>query len=443
MKRRSFGLGMIVMAVLLLILPLLVACDDDEDTAEPTAASAPTEQPTAMPSPTEQPTDGKPEVTELTIKLGNITDKTGVAAQALINVDQALKDNIRYFEDMGLMPEGVTIDLIEYDTQYDPSKFIPAYEWLKEKGADIIITSVPGSGEVLQQQLNEDEQLFFTFVPSPSLFEPPGYLFSVNVISSVVSMYTILDWLSKNDPNFPTDRPARLGGMGMQDAYVQNWIKALENYCDVYPEWELEEAIVVDWTTMTFAPEVNALKDCDYIIPPSTGFALPNFMREYRQAGHDATFLGNDAHLAYYGLMKDGAGWEVMDGMYYCVPWTWYTDDTEQIDIINYVFDNYHTETEVGTLLWSGGAYRGGFTQWYGMLLLIQNFLEENGLGAFGNQNFYEYLQSASITIDGNFWDYSETDRQSWNSITMYQADAASEDIVRAASGWFPVIFEP
>ena len=443
MVRISSKLWIILLALLLLAMPLMTACDDDDDTAPVTPTDVPTVAPTEVPTvaPTEVPTD-KPVLEELKITIGSLTDKTGVAAQALINVDQALKDNIQYFADQGLFPEGVTIDLIEYDTQYDQSQFIPAYEWLKERGADIIVSSVPGSGEVLKSRTDEDGIIFFMLMATPPLYDPPGYIFSVNIGSEAI-MFTLLDWVMANDPNFPTDRSAKLGGLGMADPYVEGWIKGLNTYCEARSEWELVDAIIVDWTTMTFAPEIDALKDCDYIIPPTTGFALPNFMKEYRQAGLDATFLGNDAHIAYYGLMKDGAGWDVMDGMYYVLPYTWYSDEAEVIDIINYVFDNYHSESEVGSLLWSGGAYRGGFTQWRGMLLLLKGFIEETGLVEYNADDLYEYLKTASFDIDGNVWDYSETDRQSWNSMGMMQADGDAEAIVRVDDGWFPVVFEP
>lgn len=93
--------------------------------------------------------------------------------------------------------------------------------------------------------------------------------------------------------------------------------------------------------------------------------------------------------------------------------------------------------------MWSGGAYRGGFTQWHGMLILLKQYLEENGTETFDTDSFYEYLQTASFEIDGNVWDYSTTDRQSWNSMGMLQADAAAEALVRVDDGWFPVVFEP
>jgi uncharacterized membrane protein len=76
-------------------------------------------------------------------------------------------------------------------------------------------------------------------------------------------------------------------------------------------------------------------------------------------------------------------------------------------------------------------------------MLLITEFLEENGLAAYNTDAFYEYLQSASIEIDGNVWDYSPTDRQSWNSMGMLKADGAAEALVRVDDGWFPVVFEP
>lgn len=40
---------------------------------------------------------------------------------------------------MNFIP-GVKLEVIEYDGQFDPAKDVPAYEWLKQHGADLMVT---------------------------------------------------------------------------------------------------------------------------------------------------------------------------------------------------------------------------------------------------------------------------------------------------------------
>ena len=98
-------------------------------------------------------------------------------------------------------------------------------------------------------------------------------------------MYTLMPWIEENDPNFPTDRPAKIGGVGMMQNYAQYLQDAAKAYADANPDkWEWIGGHILGWETVTFGPEVDAMMDADYIIPPSTGFYIGSFIKEYRDA---------------------------------------------------------------------------------------------------------------------------------------------------------------
>ncbi|MFO8009387.1 MAG: ABC transporter substrate-binding protein [Dehalococcoidia bacterium] len=411
---------MLLLVIMLVALPLMTACGDDDDDATATKETP---------------------VKKITVTIGILTDKTGPASQALAPVDQALKDMVKYFNDENLIT-GAEVKVIEYDTQYDPSKDKPGYEWLLDKGADIIFTGVPSSPLTLKSHVDGDEQFMFSLTASEEMYTPPGWVFCSNVSAEVFTM-TLLDYLANNDPDFPADRPAKIGAVG-SGPYQEAMQEGLKAYIGAHPDkFEWVKGYLVDFATVDFSTEVEGLKDCDYIVPPSTGFSIPNFIGQYLDAGHSTTFLGTDAHMAYLGLLIDGVGWEGFDGMTFAFPYRWWNEDDEVVNLAKQILERYHSESEIGPLKWSGGAYRGGLTQSYGMLTIIAGAVNEFGAEDFNSQAIYDYAVGFSQSFDGNVWDYSETERQSWNSLGIYEASAAEEEILRAQTEWQPCVFTP
>jgi len=434
--KKSSKIGILILVMLLAVLPLLAACgdDDEKETPSPTATK-PTATATGKPTPTET------EQQKVKINIGLLTDLTGPSATALVPVDQALKDVIRYFNEKNLIP-GAEFEAISYDTGYDPAKVRPGYEWLKERKAAFFFSGVPLAGTLTKPWVDQDKIIFFSLVSSPELYAPPGYTFSVN-IDTEAFVYTLMNWLPQNDPNFPKGRPAKIGLVGMEEPYVKNMLEGVEKWCATHPsEWRMVGGFTVPWTQVNFPTEVEALKGCDYVLPPSTGFFLANFVKQMRAAGYAGNFLGTDAQMAFLGQMVDWAGWDSFNGMFFGLPYTWWSEDSETCKIAKYALEAYHTAGEQKELKWSGGSYRGGFTQSYGMMTILKKTIERVGVTNFSPQALYDTCVQFSEEFDGNLWDYSSTDRTSWNNLNIFQADASVTDVHKRAS-LVPVIFHP
>jgi ABC-type branched-subunit amino acid transport system substrate-binding protein len=142
--RISSKIGILVLAVLLIMLPLLTACSDDEQ-----------EIPTLSTELTMEPME------DVKITIGVISDKTGPAANAYIDIDMALADVVEYYNKENLIP-GVKLEVITYDGQFDPSRDIPGYKWLKERGADLIFSSIESTPIVLKPFVDKDKIVMFT-----------------------------------------------------------------------------------------------------------------------------------------------------------------------------------------------------------------------------------------------------------------------------------------
>ncbi|NQT74268.1 MAG: hypothetical protein HQ553_16105, partial [Chloroflexi bacterium] len=100
-------IGMIGMAVMLLLLSLSIGCTSGEPSPSPLV------RPTATPEMPETPPD-------VVITIGNLSDLTGVSSNAMVYINMALDDLIKYYNENNLIP-GVRLNVITYDGQMNPA----------------------------------------------------------------------------------------------------------------------------------------------------------------------------------------------------------------------------------------------------------------------------------------------------------------------------------
>ncbi|MBT4511955.1 MAG: hypothetical protein HOC20_07090 [Chloroflexi bacterium] len=188
-------------------------------------------------------------------------------------MDMELEALVGYFDDENSIP-GIEVKVIEYD----PSKHIPGHEWLKERGADIIYSSDPNAIETLKPRVDEDQTVAFASSAQSILLENPGYAFTAGTYP-VDLYYTFLDWIAENDWDYATKGPAKIGMGGWTTVINVAMAEGMERYCVENPErFEWAGSYLTDGG-FNWAPEVDALKDCDYVFPPTGGY-VP-FVKEY------------------------------------------------------------------------------------------------------------------------------------------------------------------
>src|SRR4030042_1152078 len=84
----------------------------------------------------------------VTIRVGYLTDLTGVAASAMQPNQWAILDAWEYLEENDPIP-GVKLKLEPYDTQMNAARVIPGYEWLKERGVVAIFSFMPQNTDII------------------------------------------------------------------------------------------------------------------------------------------------------------------------------------------------------------------------------------------------------------------------------------------------------
>jgi len=68
-------------------------------------------------------------------------------------------------------------------------------------------------------------------------------------------------------------------------------------------KFEYVAGLVAPMGTLTWSGEVERLKQCDYVVPPSTGLGTASFIQQFRNRGFTAKFIGAVAQLSFRGLV--------------------------------------------------------------------------------------------------------------------------------------------
>lgn len=429
-----------IIFVVIMLLSLLSACGGNDDTESPPPSSNPTSLPTDSPiaQSTSQPTSIPTPAKDVVITIGNLTDKTGPGSIAFTLIDIALDDLVTYYNDNNLIP-GVKLEVVSYDGEFDPANDIPGYEWLRGKGSDVIFTAVPSPSVTLPPRANDDNLMMFALSPSREMADPPGYVFSPGTMLIEQQSYSLLNWIAENDPNFPQDRPAKIGGAMWTMPYTEAILRGAKEYANAHPEQYDWKAGHLTNFAFTWEPEVADLKDCDYVIPPTL---MQNFVQEYRDLGYTAQFIGGGIHTSFFGKIDQGDYWDEVDGMKIVMPHRWWNENDENINLFKQILTENHPNDAEDIMRTSNGYL--GADGIYIMLQVIAATVESIGPENFTPEAFYNTATSFSLESDGVVLDsFTNTKRLSRNYFGLYEFRADEQDLFRVAEKWLPIVEAP
>jgi len=414
---------LVLLAVVPALLALTACGDGGEEEAAPLARpSAIVEEPAVIP---EEP---------VVITIGNLTDITGPGAGAVGMVDMALDDLVAYYNENNLIP-GVELEVIKYDEQMDPAKDIPGYEWLREKGADLIFSPVPGVPSNLKPRADKDEVVLFAVAANKEGILPPGYVFNLGV-DPQLEAYTLLNWIAENDWDYQTKGPAKIGGAAWSEPYSDTFIGSMEEYCSAHPDQFEWEGGFLTSISFVWGPEVEALKDCDYVYP---GVVMTSFVKQYREPGYtEAKFVGSDPAAAFLDTVE----WDEIDGMILVKYPRWWNEEGEIINLANkLVRENHPSDAE--DIISSGNGYLA-VNQVHAMLSIIADAAEAVSPQNLDSQAIYDAATSFVLTSDGvQRVSFDEEKRNATDAYGMYEARAAEEDLFRLGDEWLPAVRTP
>lgn len=374
---------------------------------------------------------------ERVITIGNLSDLTGLTSNAQVLINLSLADVVDYYNRAGLIP-GVKLEVLTYDGQYDMSKTIPSYEWLIGRGADFIFTSVPGVPITLKSRVDQDHIVLFAATANLEDLSPPGYLFSLGTIPQYEA-FTLLKWIAQNHWDYHNKGPAKLGMAAWNDGYSGTIMEALKEYARAHPDQFVWCGGGLTNFAITWGPEVEATRNCDYVFPPAI---MMNFVQEYRAGGGRGTFIGTDPQTAFLGLIRDAELFDEIDGMLFVRASRWWNEEGTLINLTKEVLYQRHPEKADG-IVRSGVGYIT-FGNLYMMLDAVRQTVAEVGTENFDSEALYHTLQSYSITIDGvEMASFSPAKRFATNYYGIYRADGKAQDLFRADPDWLPQATAP
>lgn len=253
-------------------------------------------------------------------------------------------------------------------------------------------------------------------------------------------VYTLLNWIAEHDWDYLTKGPARIGGAGWQEPANEAYFKAMKEYAETHPDqFEWAGGHLTNMGTFIWGSEVVALKDCDYVFPPTI---LTNFVKEYRAAGYEAKFFGVDTHLAFLGLIRDAKLLDEIDRMLFARMLRWWNEEGEIIDLTKKLLNENHSSN--AEKIMSQGVGYLVTANFFIMLEMIRDAVAAVGPENFDSDALYEAAQSYTRSIDGVARiSYSKTKRTPVDLYGIYRISAADEDIVRIDPEWYPTLRQP
>ena len=404
MGRKWIALLCCVLAVLL-VMPAIVGCGGSKD-----------------------------ETGTKTLVIGDLTDLTGPAANAMTPISWSLQDYSDYVNREGLIP-GVTLRVVQYDTKYDTQRFQLGYDYVKSQGASVIWTGFPGCAEALKTRAEVDGLAIIQASASVPVVDNPGSVFcEAGLMRGIVPAQ--LAWV--HESHWQGAGTATIGMVSWNVAPNPDAETALKKYCQEHPDqYTLVGTSLVPAGTMTWSAEVAKFKDCDYIWFGSGGAVAPaTFISEYRTAGGRATLVAGGGTLcSYVGAVSDRAGWAACDGLLEGINWAWWTYDSDQVDLAISLLQENHPSEAPGMV---NRQALSGLLNAHVAVELIRAVVENIGTDDLSGRAIYEGLQNASVELPGfPKMDYSQGSREGMRYSQMWKWSAADENLV-LVSDWIP-----
>jgi ABC-type branched-subunit amino acid transport system substrate-binding protein len=374
---------------------------------------------------------------ESTIRIGYITDVTGQGAPVLIGFTFLLEDLVRYYNEEDLIP-GVNIKVITYDTQSDASRYIPAYDYVKEKGAQVIVVCLPDAAEMLEPFAERDKIPLAVMPCTETLIDPPGWAFCFSY-PAAYAMKSLLKWISEQPWDY-AQGPRKIGLVSWNESYSVDVEKGVREYCQAHPdEFRYVAGLLVPEDVMTWSGEVRKVKGCDYVVIPNVPAAMGTFVREFRASNKEAVLIGTDAVAAAQDYLVKMCSWEDVDGALVTSFTPLWTEQYSLVTLATEILHRYRAAI-ADEIISSGLGYLGGFHSMYTFFELLRQAVTEAGIQNFDGQAFYNKAINFTVTWEGYpEWGFTPTIRYAVKDTAIYKFMAIVQSMVRV-SDWLPVI---
>jgi len=370
-----------------------------------------------------------------TITVGFLTDFTGPGGPAIAKLYPVIQDLVKYYNDEDLIPDA-KLRLVSYDTRMDPARYVPGYDWLKQQGTKVFVTTLPGGAETIKAFAEGDRNTIFSFIYSEAMMQPPGaeWVFAVTIPSNP-EVKTTLKWISENHWDYTQGIPK----IGFYDWETTDGIDrkaAIEEYCQTHPDkFDLVGSFLTPPGAMDPVGEVEKLKNCDYIYTQS--IQATYFIKSYHDRGYHGQFLGSSTSFGFYEFYQSLLGWKRLDGLITTMVVPWWDEENAAVTFIKEFIDRYHPGKSPEDM---GASYCGALFMARSIFEILQQAVTDVGAANLDGQALRDEAVKYSLHYEGlPEYGFTDTVRYLVHETAFYEWSAESEGLVRL-SDWIPLI---
>jgi hypothetical protein len=390
------------------------------------------------------------------IVIGNVTDLTGAASTALVPLNMGLADMVKEFN-AGLnpgpkLPAGVQLKVQSYDTALDPSRFLPGYDWVRSKGAQVIFSILSDCSDVLKDPAARDKVPVCGFASDFYQISPPGWVFDFDSPAQW-STNLIVQWVSDHWDYTAEGRAPTIAIVGWSDAWGAACADGVKAYVQAYPDsFTLTGTYLEPVMTTSWSGVVSKTLDVDYVMLAADGGIAPStFWKQYKDNGGTGINIDSESQSAYAGYITDYCGWADLDGKLNTQGWgLWTLAGTGTVgngtypvvqSDVKYTLDvltKYHPN-DVANQIKAGMGYMGGASMQLEALKIVVAAINAVGADNFSGQAFYDTATNYSTTWAGNPMSFSANNRVFVTYQLVDKWDAATKSLIMVSPGWLLV----
>ncbi|MBM4462708.1 MAG: ABC transporter substrate-binding protein [Chloroflexi bacterium] len=379
---------------------------------------------------------------KVTITIGEMTDLTGAASSAVASIHYGLVDLVRYYNDEGLIP-GVKLRLVTWNTHLDPARTIPGYDWLRQRGADLIVSLITQDAVMLKPFADRDKFPIFSQTTNQVMMEPPGWVFCLSSRADHM-IVTLLKWVSEKHWDYDHGTP-KIGFVAWDDPSGREIEQGMKTYSQAHPDrFDYVRGFLPPMGTAFFSAEVEGLKNCDYVCAYSVSGI--SFLQQYLAKGYRTTVLDPAVFPSFQGYLLDRVGWQAVDGMLSVISsltWT-ETEPHAMQDLARQLLQRYRRGQAEDFIREGTGYFSAGVVSNVAVLDILQNAIGAvDGAENLSSQAIYD--AAVGYKIGGTLWQgypewgFGQTKRYLYDDARIYEWKAAEEDIVRVQD-WIPLV---
>jgi hypothetical protein len=332
------------------------------------------------------------------VVFGWMADQTGAASTAFREVDWGFIDYLDWMNENDPIP-GVDIKVIRYDSRLEDARVPMGYEYLVEKGMDLLLIFSPNDMDITISNQEQDKIPGYAFTPTLTTATSEwGYGFAMSQQQEGIWIMedTVPRWEALN-----MGRPMKVGHLGMRGWDTSDAIKeGIQAWIAAHPGKATFKEVTGSSSQTAWASEVAALKDMDMIIFEGFGASSATFLGELGVRGYKGWIHGTDSSfLGYLSLITETVSHQYLDGIRVPHAYPLFSDDTEYTRTIEAYLEQ-HRPSQVASLK-GGTTYVSGWDEAVLLAAVVRKAAQDVGANNIDGTALKDALKNLDVTIPG------------------------------------------